>query len=249
MAKFTAIFDGSGSPNDTVALVVAGFVAREEQWIEFERNWKECLNDFNITALHMREFAHSRGEFGSWKGDETKRRAFLSRLISIIRTRVQHTFASAVLLSDYRELDKEYRLSEFAKPYAMAGGTCLSRLAHWARKWMKAGDLIQIVFEDGDQDKGDLMRLAKQHFGINPSFLPKSRSLIFQAADLVAYEHLLANRKIADLGGKRIVDFDEFRYPLKRLSGVPGAFTADWGVRNREDILNTLKMANVAKRA
>jgi hypothetical protein len=34
---FTAIFDGSGSPDDTMAVVVAGFVGKAEQWIEFEK--------------------------------------------------------------------------------------------------------------------------------------------------------------------------------------------------------------------
>ncbi len=247
MAMFTAVFDGSGSPNDTVALVVAGYVAKVEQWIEFERNWKECLNDFKVSSLHMKEFAHSRGEFESWRGDEKKRRAFLSRLISIIRTRVQHTFASAVLMADYRELDKDYCLNEFAKPSAMAGGTCLSRLAQWSAKWMTSEDLLQIVFEDGDQDKGDLMRIARQHFKLAPSFLPKSRSVIFQAADLVAYEHLRANVEIAKVGAG-VMGFEDFRYPLRQLSGIPGAFTADWGVRNREDILNTLIQAKVGKR-
>lgn len=130
MAMFTAVFDGSGSPNDTVALVVAGYVAQVEQWLEFERDWNNCLNDFKVSSLHMKEFAHSRGDFETWKADEKKRRAFLSRIISIIRTRVQHTFASAVLMEDYRELDKEHRLSEFAKPNAMAGGTCLSSSSH-----------------------------------------------------------------------------------------------------------------------
>src|SRR5215831_17772262 len=84
LTKYTAYFDGSGSPADTAAVVVAGFVAPVDQWVDFERNWNECLKHFGVSALHMREFAHSRGEFSSWKGNETKRRHFLGRLITII---------------------------------------------------------------------------------------------------------------------------------------------------------------------
>src|SRR5437870_595584 len=108
MRRFTGYFDGSGSPDDTIAVVVAGFVATAEQWIEFERNWNDCLRDFEVSSLHMRHFAHSRGEFAAWKGNEEKRRRFLGRLISIIRIRVWHSFASAVVMEDYRNVDAKY---------------------------------------------------------------------------------------------------------------------------------------------
>jgi hypothetical protein len=121
MIEFAAYFDGSGSPDDTVAVAVAGFVATVRQWKEFERNWKDCLNDFGVSALHMRDFAHSRGEFTEWKGDENRRRRFLGRLISIIQVRVQHSFASVVRMDESRKVDTKYRLSEFSKPYALQG--------------------------------------------------------------------------------------------------------------------------------
>jgi hypothetical protein len=152
----------------------------------------------------MREFAHSVGEFSSWKGDEQRRRRFLARLISVIRARVRHSFASAVVMDDYRTVDLRYRLSDFSKPYALAGGTCLRNLADWTKRWLKTGDQIQIVFEDGDQDKGDLMRIAKKHFGLSSDsgfgFLPKERSVAFQAADILAYEHLAANVRLKKFG-------------------------------------------------
>ena len=66
--------------------VVAGFLATEEQWIEFDRNRNDCLRDFGVSGLHMKLFAHSRRDFVSWKGNEHKRRLFLVRLINIIAT-------------------------------------------------------------------------------------------------------------------------------------------------------------------
>jgi hypothetical protein len=79
---FKVYLDESGSPDDTTAVVVAGFLASLEQWIEFERNWKEAVASFGVTALHMRDFAHSNREFAAWKYDEQKRQRFLSRLIN-----------------------------------------------------------------------------------------------------------------------------------------------------------------------
>jgi hypothetical protein len=67
---FTVYFDESGSPDDTAALVVAGFVAQSEQWIEFERNWSTVLSVFGVSSIHMKDFAHSVREYSSWKGDD-----------------------------------------------------------------------------------------------------------------------------------------------------------------------------------
>ncbi|HXX17022.1 MAG TPA: hypothetical protein VEJ47_19125 [Candidatus Eremiobacteraceae bacterium] len=91
---FSAYFDASGHPNNTSVLAVAGFIADADQWIEFDRNWKEVLNrpDFGISSLHMKDFCHSTGEFAAWRNDEQRRRAFLSALIEIIKIRVRHSF-------------------------------------------------------------------------------------------------------------------------------------------------------------
>jgi hypothetical protein len=175
VSRYTAVFDDSGSPNDTAAVVVAGFVAPDEQWAEFERNWNKCLADFAVSTLHMREFAHSRGEFAGWKEDEAKRRRFLGRLIATIQIRMWHSFASAVMMDDYRKVDTKYRLSEFSRPYSLAACTCLAKLNQWCKKWIKPEDEIAIVFEDGDEDKGDLIRAVKEHFTITPAFLSKER--------------------------------------------------------------------------
>jgi hypothetical protein len=239
MTDFIAYFDGSGSPDDTVAVAVAGFIAPAEQWIEFERNWNDCLKDFGVSALHMRNFAHSRGEFGSWKGDEDKRRRFLSRLISIIQIRVQHSFASAVRMEDYRRVDAKYRLSEFSKPYALAGCTCIAKVTKWAKRWIKPDDSISVVFEDGDADKGSLMRAAKADFGITPRFLAKNKCMAFQAADLLAYEHLLANVKLSKSATGKVFE-DELRRPLMRLSEIPGGRSgSDWGFHSEDDMINS----------
>jgi hypothetical protein len=200
MAKFVGFFDGSGSPDDTVAIVVAGFVAKAEQWIEFERNWSECLRKFGVSSLHMKDFAHSRGEFSTWKEDEERRRRFLGWLIGVILTRVQHSFASAVVMDDYRRVDSRYCLSEFAKPYALAGCTCIAKVGKWAERWLKSSDEIAYVFEDGDKDKGDLIRCTEKNFKTTPQVLGKEKTSAFQAADLLAYENLLVNVAVAKAG-------------------------------------------------
>jgi hypothetical protein len=118
VAMFTVYFDASGHPDRLDVLSVAGFIADAAQWKEFERNWQEILNrsDFQVSSLHMRDFCHSTGEFASWKGDEQRRRNFLTALIGTIKARVRHSFAHSMYIPDYREVDKQYKLSETIAP-------------------------------------------------------------------------------------------------------------------------------------
>jgi len=57
MALFNVYFDSSGTPDDCPAVVVGGFVAKAEQWIEFDRNWNDALHAYGVSRLHMREFS------------------------------------------------------------------------------------------------------------------------------------------------------------------------------------------------
>lgn len=162
MAMFTGYFDASGAPDQGAALSVAGFVAKAEQWIEFERNWKEALKAYGVTDLHMKDFGPGAGQYASWKDDKRKRRLFIERLVNIIKTRVRHSFVNSVMLADYRKVDELYPLSEMNKPFALAGSACIEKVRRWARKWSIDENQIAYTFEDGDKDRGDLIRCAER---------------------------------------------------------------------------------------
>jgi hypothetical protein len=44
MTEYSAYFDDSGHPDDQEAVIVAGFISSEEQWLLFEREWQEILD-------------------------------------------------------------------------------------------------------------------------------------------------------------------------------------------------------------
>ena len=233
---FTAYFDCSGSPADSVAVVVAGFVALDQQWVEFERNWKDCLIDFRVRSLHMRDYAHSKRDFDGWQADKQKRELFISRLINIIKSRVRSSFASAVVMDDYEKVNATYCLFEFSKPLTLTGATCIAKLHRWADGHNINTKDIAVVFEDGDRDKGDLRRFVKERYGVTVSFLKKERSVAFQAADLLAYENLKANRLILERGNSGVYE-GELRRSLAELSKIPGARSQDWGIYSAEEIM------------
>jgi hypothetical protein len=78
--------------------------------------------------------------------------------------------------------------------------------------------------------------LCSRLFVANLNFLSKKQCVQFQAADLLAYEHLKVN---VQLGNRApwIMGEDELRYPLKRLSEIPGGrIGVDWGVHMEDDM-------------
>ncbi len=62
---FTAYNDESGHAEQQ-AVVVAGIVASDKQWMEFNRNWNDTLHQFGISGIHAKEYFHSVGEFAQW---------------------------------------------------------------------------------------------------------------------------------------------------------------------------------------
>ena len=114
----------------------------------------------------------------------------------------------------------------------MAAGTCIAKLDRWEKRWNKPQDKLQVVFEDGDTDKGDLMRAMKKYPRFEPTFLKKAQATAFQAADLLAYEHLLVNVKIAKARPALVLE-NELRYPLKALADISYSIGATLRGANR----------------
>jgi hypothetical protein len=236
---FTIYYDDSGSPNDTLAVVVAGLLASDEQWLEFARNWNKTLRQFGISLFHMKEFAHSRGEFSKWRehkaieSQRLERERFLGQLLGHIVLRVQHSFGQAVIMDDYREVSKRFPLVEGdITPYALCGRTCLARASAWAEKYGIPERNIQHVFEDGSLGKGSFIDRALKDKAISPVFKKKNESVPLQAADLLAYEYLLGCRDIF----RRGVDaLEQLRFPLRRLEVIPHE-PLDWGTYDRDDL-------------
>jgi len=245
--EFSAYFDESGTKADTVAVVVAGFIAPAEQWIAFEHDWKRILSMFNVNSLHMRDFAHSKGEYMTWKGDEKRRREFLSRLIGTIKTRAHHSFACAVLMDDYRKVDGKYKLHEVISPYTLAARTCVGKVGEWAGRLNIDQNHIAFFFEDGSEDKTDLVRRMKRDGKTAPVFLIKDQSVAFQAADMLAYEHLLANKQFL---ARKVTAYEDLRHPLKALNDIPngGTNATDWGVFHMSNLEQACIDLNLPRR-
>jgi hypothetical protein len=209
----TAYFDETGHAADPQLSFagMAGFVAPSAAWTSFESQWKDTLKNAQLSEpFHMKDFAHSIGQFKSWKGNEDKRRLLLRRLIEIIRETNATPIGAAVSLRDFESLT-EAQQSMYRGPYYICFQTCTR------------GAAIEAVFEDPaervamvyafngeygtNKDGGaeQLWQAIKKHVTLDCDLNSRMGSYTsstpaelcpLQAADLFAYElcHEFENR-------------------------------------------------------
>jgi hypothetical protein len=236
MAVITAYFDASGSPTTDV-IAACGVLSTPEKWANLNRRWNECLDGYGVSALHMKDFAHSNGDFAFWRNDQPKRKRFLNNLLWIIEEEIEFTSAAAVPMLNYRQCDGKYKLSEFMRPYTLASMMCAAQIVPWAEKSGYRREEIVYVFEKDDEDQKDLRRYwgrAYPELLVEPIFKKKvdcyphpdvkARIRPFEVADFIAYENLKANIALNERGGW--MEFDDLRKPIQRMRKLPGA--EDW---------------------
>jgi hypothetical protein len=222
----TVAFDASGHPTQPV-LVVAGFIASVEDWILFDREWKDRLAYDGLTSFHMQSFAQSSGVYRTWKKDEARRRKLLADLTGMIFKHAQRKFGAAVVNSDLIALiDDDARKAFALSAYGIAGRGAAGNVDEWTKE-NPAERAVRYVFEDGDFNKGDLMRRMKEDGFATPIFEPKTdrpgRNGIpvpgftpLQAADILAYEYMLAVER------ERDPKFPTSRWGHVRFDEMPG---------------------------
>ncbi len=239
---FSVGFDASGSENQPV-MCVAGFVSDGESWVHFDPEWRERLAKDGLEYFQMHQFAHSTGQFKDWREDEGRRRKLLADLMAIIQTHTHRKFGVAIIADFMSGLEAENKKAFLMeKLFPIAARSAATRVYKWAQM-ERFSYRPQLVFEDGDFGKGDLMEGLKQDGWGSPDFrLKKDKhsedgmvELAFtplQAADMLAYEYRLAAERLHSSGR-----FDErWAYlQFEKMLGQVGFYT----LKNMED-MNTM---------
>lgn len=58
--------DETGTHEAAGNLGVAGYLAKQEQWDNFNVEWQEALDAYGITLWHQTEFINGWGQFAGW---------------------------------------------------------------------------------------------------------------------------------------------------------------------------------------
>jgi hypothetical protein len=204
-----AAFDASGDECSQLILVVAGFISSAGDWEDFSKKWLDRLQRDGIKYMHMKEYAHSTGQFADgWKGNKPRRDALLGDLMDILSSHTYRKFGMVITNETFRnsisaETQKEWHLNA----YSLAGRSCAKQINEWAME-ERYRSPIELVFEKGDIGSGKLhARLVEDGYQA-PSFKPKKDEFTpegvlipafvpLHAADFLAYELFLEVTRIA----------------------------------------------------
>ncbi len=186
--------DETGHSGDTSYVGMAGLVAPSSRWVVFENDWKVTMEKAGIEYFHMREFAHSTGQFKEWKGKEEQRRLLLSRLMQIIRGTDATPVGAIVSMADYRTLT-ELQRGQILDPYYLCFQTCA---------W---GAVVMAIFEPPEEEvvmifgqhnefqgrAAELWKVMRENINhgerMGSYAFSNAREVVpLQAADIVAYE-------------------------------------------------------------
>lgn len=199
LPKFAAYVDeaGHGSDPHREFLCMAGLLARESAWIDFDLRWREVCSDEGLTeSFHMMELAAFKGQFKGWT--ETRRRRLLGKLLLAIKRAMVIPVGSVVSVTDYNAFSPTLR-RQFRDPYFVAFQPLTYNIAVAASFEIPSAPATMIYAHHPEHSRGKasnqaLWQVIRKHNPIVSVFMeaffsgkPKDTTPL-QAADLWAYE-------------------------------------------------------------
>lgn len=205
--EFAAYFDDGGHP-DSDMLLIAGFLSSADQWLLFENEWRDALEQCSLpreTCFHMTDFMAGAKQFKGWSKNQKHR--LLDKLVHIAAVRCRKHFSETVFMDNYRQVNDKYALQEcHGAPYGLLGRNLNARLSHWLKAQGSDARLL-IFFEDGSKHKGDLLDNCQRDGLPTPTFRKKCELIPLQAADMLAWI-IGKNMEKARLAQEKNLKFD-----------------------------------------
>jgi hypothetical protein len=247
---FIVYFDESGTHYKAKAFALAGYIATAEQWIEFEREWRDLLQSENISMFHRTDLECFHNEFSEDNGwNPTRRERVVRRAQGIIRRRVNIGISSSIIKQAYDEIiTGEARHFYGEHYYSFAVRDCLERVADWIKRFHRT-EPIRYVFEKGAEGQTEVNEALteayedkdlRERFKLDGWSFEDKRSVVqLQAADLLAYEtfkHM--ENQIVD-GVKRRMR--KSLYDLLRQSGGTPHHSNYWNTHNLTELVDVYR--------
>jgi Protein of unknown function (DUF3800) len=95
-------FDESGIHAGAKILTVGGWIASEEEWEAFARQWRTTLKRAGVSAFHFVDFNHSTKEFEGWT--PRWKEEVLRQLFSVIERRDLMGVSGAIVMDDFNSV-------------------------------------------------------------------------------------------------------------------------------------------------
>jgi hypothetical protein len=113
MLKFFIDESGLGKHMAEKVCSVAGFVASNSAWNQFQQNWGELLDEYGVTEFHAKEFwmrrpdGHLAGMYQNWQFSQA--RSFIADIINLIAACQPWLVGASIKLEDYFSYSADQR--------------------------------------------------------------------------------------------------------------------------------------------
>jgi hypothetical protein len=221
VAVLQGYFDDSGTHDGSRVVAIGGFIAREEQWQEFEREWKERVLS-QCKVFRMADLENGYGEFAGWPKE--KKHSLINTVTEIALRYAKHAVSGLVIAQDYDEIVPQWakKIEAFGDEYNFCFQMCIGQSMQYVDlldPLMPDEEKIAFMFEQQKKHEGitrDNYTLIKEFrdpqnrmgafgFGTKQDFHP------LQLADFFAYESYKHLDNLVQKSGRDI------RVPLKIL--------------------------------
>lgn len=186
-------FDDSGTHRGSDIVVWAGFLATEERWTAFEKDWRDLLETYGISAFHIYDCTHGTGDFDGWC--QGKRDAAIYDFREIILTHNLLGIGCAASVKDWDDLV----IGEHRKYLRTSEEYCLSRVVSEAVRFEVENypdNRMAIMFDQRDRPDTEIIAInrifdfyGKRHPRLTEYSFVRTKSVLpVQAADMFAWE-------------------------------------------------------------
>jgi hypothetical protein len=187
--------------------VLAGFVARAEEWAKLTIRWQSTLDQPpRLEYFKMKEGNALRGQFTGWTAQQRDKR--VAEFVGIVKDHVLITIYSVVHQRVYRSVMRGELAKQLDNPYWLMYHSIMMTVGRWEKEVGIAEPVDFIFDEQGRQSDQveSVYSILVQHappeiralFGARPVHRDDKKTLPLQAADLLAWH---VRHQYDDAGG------------------------------------------------
>jgi hypothetical protein len=186
--------DDSGKDPQNIVTTIAGYIARDEQWAEFEQAVQPIFARYGVRILHSKELHATDGDFEGWT--VLRKQAFVARLCMERSSRLMLGLSMSALKSSY----KERAATSDRKRTITAYTFCFNVIVDWIMRDIRIGGIahkegVALILERGHENNSEaeqqfyeIRKLHKIEDVLRSiSFVPKDACRAIQMADLLAF--------------------------------------------------------------
>lgn len=194
LAVLTCYLDDSGKDPQNPVTTIAGYIARDESWRQFEEGVERWFEEYNVRILHAKDLHSTKGDFEDWS--KLKKQAFVSRVCQSRNPHVMMGLTMSAVKSTYKMRAEKSNRKRTITPYTF----CFNVILDWLLRDIFIGKAVHtegvaLVLEAGHENNGEAEErfyAIREQFDLGNvlssiSFVPKKNCRAIQLADLIAF--------------------------------------------------------------